>query len=172
MWIKGRGFACAHAAFLFSRGNPAFRDQLITFHGGVQQLGTIGPPMNFGGDHGHGHQQHSYPKRRLRSKTRSLECRPQIVATQSVEVAGLVMQWQRFYGGAPWRVRDAARDEASCLPVARALPADNHLWLRLTGLPVWEKFYDGPGSEGEYARDPVRGTEGVMSGWRMEDPQP
>lgn len=169
------------AAFSYQPVSPVFRDQVITFDASASSNPggeILSYRWNFGdGTTGSGiTAQHSYSVLGIYDVTLEVMSAdgPRSWATQSVELAGLVMQWQRFYGATDtYAVSGLLPTPDGGFVVAGGTGGsslvNNHLWafkVDRRGLPVWERLYDGPGSEAEYAQGLVHGTDGgyVMAG--------
>ncbi|MCL4178326.1 MAG: PKD domain-containing protein [Verrucomicrobia bacterium] len=168
------------AAFTIQPASPVFRDQVITFDASASSNpgGSIAAyRWNFGdGTTNAGVTvQHSYSSAgdyEVVLEVLSADG-PRSWATQRVEVVGLQLQWQRFYGVGVCEVSGIveALDGGFVLAGGTdgSTTADAHLWVfkvNRRGLPVWEKFFDGPRDGMEYARALTRGADGgyVMAG--------
>lgn len=163
-----------HASFTVQPPNPVFRDQVLTFNAS----GSSNPGASIAAyrwDFGDGTTgtgvsvQHRY--RAVGIYDVGLEVLsadgPRAWAKQSVEVAGLVMQWQRFYGGDNHDVLGIVDTPDGGFVLAGGIAtsdsSQNHLWLFKVdrrGRPVWERFYDAPVDGTEYAYALVHGTDG------------
>ncbi len=168
------------AAFTFQPASPVFREQVVTFDASASSNpgGSIAAcRWHFGdgaADTG-ATVQHSYSN--VGDYEVILEVQsadgPRSWATQRVEVTGLQIQWQRHYGVGSYGVSGIVETPDGGFVLAgqtgdSSVPS-MHLWVfkvNRRGLPVWEKFYDGPRSGIEHARALMRGADGgyVMAG--------
>lgn len=168
------------AAFTVQPASPVFRDQVITFDAS-RSTNPGGSIAVCRWDFGDGTTntgvtvQHSYSNVGVYDVTLEVLSAdgPRSWATQEVEVAGLQIQWQRFYGGDTYGVSSIVEASDGGFVLAGGTGdssvANAHLWVFKVdrrGLPVWEKFLDGPRSGVEYAHALGRGTDGgyVMAG--------
>jgi len=176
MWIVkvNPNLHVPQARFTVQPGSPVFRDQLLTFD--ASGSGNPGASIaacrwSFGdGTTGAGlTAQHSYPA--VGTYEVVLEVLssdgPRSWATQNVEVAGLVMQWQRFHGGDNYDVTGIVEAPDGGFVLAGGVDTSygslNHLWLFKVdrrGRPVWERLVDAPVDGSEYAHGLVRSTDG------------
>jgi len=162
------------AAFTVQPASPVFRDQVLTFDasGSSNPGGSIAV---YQWDFGDGTTntgvtvQHTYSNVGAYDVTLEVLSAdgPRSWATQEVEVAGLQIQWQRFYGAGSYGVSGVVEAPDGGFVLAGqtgdSSVANPQLWVFKVdrrGLPLWEKFYDGPRRGTEYTRALTRGADG------------